>query len=238
MVSIATSIVSFFSCLLAVWAQLRISKYNRDFESFKLLEMKRLDSEYRSGIYKEPLLNAAFDLQSRVYNILNMNFFEAYYLLGNERQRHYAINNTVFLFSQYFAWTEAVRVDIQYIDLGSSEKTRHLSLIQRHIFSTLQTDRYNPILMIFSGEQRAIGERMLKSIDGKVSCMGFGEYLSGEFNLHDPLMEMLTDEIKKVSSNVFEASERLTALQHGLIDMLDFLDPDFIRYPKERRKKV
>ncbi|HIH5600544.1 TPA: hypothetical protein ACYSHJ_004869, partial [Serratia marcescens] len=238
MVSIATSIIALFSGLLAVWAQFRISKSNRDFESFKLLEMKRLDSEFRSGIYKEPLLNAAFDLQSRVYNILNMNFFEVYYLLGSERQKHYAINNTVFLFSQYFAWAEAVRIDIQYIDLGSSEKTRELSLIQRYISSTLQTDRFNPVLMVFAGEQRAIGERMLKSIDGKVSCMGFGEYLSSEFDLHDPLIEMLTDEMKKVSSNVFEASERLSALQHGLIDMLDFLDPDFIRYPKERRKKV
>lgn len=92
--------------------------------------------------------------------------------------------------------------------------------------------------MVFAGEQRAIGERMLKSIDGKLSCIGFGEYLSSEFNLHDPLMEMLTDEVKKVASNVLEASGRLSALQHGLIDMLDFLDPDFIRFPKERRGKV
>ncbi|HGM4930571.1 TPA: lysogenic protein [Serratia marcescens] len=238
MVSIATSIIALFSGFLAVWAQFRISKSNRDFERLKLLEMKRLDSEFRSSVYKEPLLNAAFDLQSRLYNILNMKFIEVYYLLGSERQRHYVINNTVFLFSQYLAWTEAVRVDIQCIDLGNSEMTRRLSLMQRNISSTLQSDRYNPILMVFAGEQRAIGERMLKSIDGKLSCIGFGEYLSSEFNLHDPLMEMLTDEVKKVASNVLEASGRLSALQHGLIDMLDFLDPDFIRFPKERRGKV
>ncbi len=59
MVSIATSIIALFSGFLAVWAQFRISKFNRDFERLKLLEMKRLDSEFRSSVYKEPLLNAA-----------------------------------------------------------------------------------------------------------------------------------------------------------------------------------
>lgn len=59
------------------------------------------------------------------------------------------------------------------------------------------------------------------------------------FTLYEMLFFTLnTDEVKKVASNVLEASGRLSALQHGLIDMLDFLDPDFIRFPKERRGKV
>lgn len=50
---------------------------------------------------RDPLLWAAFDLQSRIYNIVAQNFLNAYLLHGSEDERAYARRNTVFVFAQY-----------------------------------------------------------------------------------------------------------------------------------------
>ncbi|MFP1832014.1 lysogenic protein [Lonsdalea quercina] len=232
------ALIALVSGAIAVWSQFKITKTNRDFELFKIKENTNLEKESKNKMYREPLASAAADLQSRIFNIVRQGFFVCYYIHGNERQKNYAINNTVFLFAQFFAWTEAVRREIQFISFGDDAKTGQLSGLQSSIYSLIQTDMYDPALMVFAGEQRAIGEGMLKSQDGKVMCMGYGEYLKSDFRSSDPLILALTEDVVNLAKGSPDAHERLKNLQHALIDLLAFLDPEFLRFPERERSKI
>ena len=58
-------------------------------------------------------MHAAYDLQSRIFNILERGFLDRYYFRGSEREKEYAMENTVFLVAQFLGWTEAIREEIQ-----------------------------------------------------------------------------------------------------------------------------
>lgn len=78
--------------------------------------------------------SAAFDLQSRVYNILfgfevsrrpgSSGFLQAFLLDGTEQQANYVRSSTAFVFAQYLGWVEIFREDLQFLDLGDSKTNR------------------------------------------------------------------------------------------------------------------
>lgn len=179
-----------------------------------------------------------YDLQSRLYNILQMNLLEIYYVSGDERSRSYAVDNTTFLVAQYFAWTEIVRRDIQYIDLGQDEQTRRLARLRDEIYTLFQTVSFGPVLRVFAGEQRAIGERMIYTGPRGLECLGYAAFLDRMETGADRLTAALQGDIRALGTNPAAAHPRLTALQHALVDLLEFLDPDYIRFPRDRRGKV
>lgn len=238
LIPIITALIALASVFFTIMGQLKISKMNRDFELFKIQERSKSEKESQNHKYREPLAMAAADLQSRIYNILKQGFFNCYYMHGNDRQRNYAVNNTVFLFLQFFAWTEAVRREIQFISFDDDDKTGKLLKLQNNIYSIMRTDIYEPALMVFAGEQRALGEIMLKSQDGRAMCIGYGEYLTSEFKNSDLLVLTLTDDVISLAEGLQDANERLKKLQHALIDLLTFLDPECIRFPKQERSKI
>jgi len=203
-----------------------------------LAEQRRFDAERTIARYREPLARAAYDLQSRLYNILQADLLGAFYDHGDDRERSYVRDNTAFLLAQYFAWTEIVRRDLQYIDLGQDEQTRKLARLQDDIYSLFQTDRYNRLFRVFAGEQRAIGERMIQNGSQGRECIGYAAYLDQVAKGGDRLTDALRNDVQDLSTHLPTARPRLVALQHALIDLLTFLDPDFIRFPKERRTKV
>jgi len=188
--------------------------------------------------YREPLARSAYDLQSRLYNILMQNLIEIYYTRGNERERSYVVNNTVFVVAQYFAWTEIIRREIQYIDLGEDAQTRQMTRLQDDIYSLWQTDSFGPLFRVFAGEQRAIGERMTREGARGCECMGYATFLDEIDENPSALINNLCDDVRSFSSRLDEARPRLAAVQNAMIDLLAFLDPNFVRFPKERRTKA
>ena len=54
--------------------------------------------------YREPLAAAAFDLQSRLYNILRLDFFGRFG--GAHVRSEEALRTTLFRLAQYFGWTK------------------------------------------------------------------------------------------------------------------------------------
>jgi hypothetical protein len=209
-----------------------------ELEKLRLAEQRRFDAERTAARYREPLARAAYDLQSRLYNILQQDLLAVYFDKGDERERAYVVDNTTFLMAQYFAWTEIIRRDIQYIDLGRDEQTRRLAQLQDDIFSLFQTDRFPRLFRVFAGEQRAIGERMIREGPRGLHCMGYAIFLAQAAEGKDRLIEGLRSDVRSLSSHLPSARPRLVALQHALIDLLAFLDPDFVRFSKERRTKV
>ena len=237
-VALISGVIAIAAAVLAIWGQLRAARFASELERLRLAEQRRFDKETTVARYREPLAHAAYDLQSRIYNILQRNFLQIYLTKGDDRERGYAIDNTVFVLAQYFAWTEIVRSDIQFIDLGEDEPTRKLRSLQDTIYAVLQNDRLDRSLRVFAGEQRAIGERLITRNHERVDSMGYGAFLDQLPSGKDTLLDALRDDVLRLAQNVEVARPRLVALQHALIDLLDFLDPRGIRFPQERRLKV
>jgi hypothetical protein len=113
--------------------------------------------------YREPLLRAAFDLQSRIYNIVKQNFLIRYLQRGNPVEQDYACRNTMFVLAEYLGWIEILRRGVQFLDLGDVERNRSLVDRVEAITTVLLADRPYPdaTFQVFRGQQRAIGELMM-----------------------------------------------------------------------------
>src|SRR5262249_2170513 len=160
-VAIIAGAVALVSAAGTIWSSIRNAQHSGAIEKLKIDndQLKAATQRQREiSNFSEPLARAAYDLQSRLYNILKQNLIEIYLMKGGNREKTYVTNNTVFLIGQYLCWTELVRREIQFIDLGESNKTRDLLRLQDTIYALWQTDTLPPVLRIFAGEQRAVGE--------------------------------------------------------------------------------
>jgi hypothetical protein len=227
-VAIIAGCVALGSAIISARSALTISRLQR-----------RYEAEKQRARFTEPLIRAAYDLQSRLYNILCRNLMEVYQLRGSERQREYTISYTVFLIAQYFAWMEAARRRIQYILLDGDAKTRRLTTLLDDIASVWRSDAHPSPLMVFSGEQRAIGEMMMEQLNADdSSCIGYGRFVKEVLPSHDRLLDSIAADVERLPETLEQARERLTRIQHALIDLLEFLDPKFFRFPDGKRRKV
>lgn len=78
--------------------------------------------------------------------------------------------------------------------------------------------------VIFSGEQRAIGERMLvKSVNG------YGEFIKMDLVNHEPFLNQLKQEVVHMADDFIHYQSKFIKLQHALIDLIDYLEPKYIR---------
>jgi hypothetical protein len=197
------------------------------------LERRRRATEVRDR-YSPPLLQAAFDLQSRLYNIVRQKFFETY-LPDDSKRLGYATNSTLWLFAQYLGWGELLRREVQFLDFGRTKTNRALQEALGKVTSELASDAYGRTLAIFRAEQRAIGELMIgrhRGADGArlPVTLGYGDFVR---RLADPAFgqwfERLGNELKAPPTKRSRA--RLVSVQRALIDIVDLLDPEYVRYP-------
>ena len=78
--------------------------------------------------FREPVLRAAFNLQSRLYNIVRQDFLDDF-LVGetsSPEEREYAVSNTAYLIGQYLGWVEVIRRESQYMDPRSRSRNREI----------------------------------------------------------------------------------------------------------------
>jgi hypothetical protein len=237
-VAVVAGLVALGSAAFALWGQIRTARLASDLQALRLTEQREYDTEQTVARYREPLASAAYDLQSRLWNILEQRVLETYYLEGDDRERAYTIDYTVFLVAQYFGWIEALRRDIQYIDLGADEETRRVARLQSRVHSLFQTDRLPKGFRVFAGEQRAIGELMLCDAPDGLACLGYAAFLDQLAQKDEALLNALRTDLCAIAQDLATARPRLIAIQHALIDLLAFLDPGFVRFPEEKRTKV
>jgi hypothetical protein len=201
-------------------------------QTHSLTVTARREAEATLSRYREPLVAAAYELQSRLYNILKRDFLQKYYLDGDEKQRQYAIRNTQYLVGQYLGWTEILRQRIQLLDFGEVRETREVSRLQGRIRDVLASDEpsMGKPFMIWRGEQRAIGERMIVERDGDLLCMGYAAFVEQTDPAFWRWLEPLERDIEDIAR---DRNERLRLVQHGLIELIERLDVGRVRFPEQ-----
>jgi hypothetical protein len=200
-------------------------------------QARRREAEAVLAKYQEPLVHAAYELQSRLYNILELSFLQKYYIRGDEGQRDYAIRNTVYVVGQYFGWSEILRREIQFLSYSDSNKTRVVAECQREIVEMFQSDKdhLGRPFQIWRGEQRAIGELMIDPDATPVQCIGYAAFAQNQRPASLAWFKRLEADIEEIATN---PNRRLIELQHALVDLVRELDQDKIRYPDEELGKV
>jgi hypothetical protein len=219
-------------------SQQKLARLNAGLESERDARKARQEAQEIIAKFRGPLMHAAYDLQSRIFNILRKDFLPRYYTNGSVREKEYAVENTVFLLAQFLGWTEAIREEIQFLDLDVDDQTRGLRELQDGIYTQLQTDSLGSGFRLFAGEQRAVGELMLDRTASVCRCMGFAAFMGGRKAAIDHWLNPLRDDVKQMAVHLKPFENRLVSIQHSLINLLEFLDPNFVRFPRAARAKV
>lgn len=201
--------------------------------------------------YGSSLAWAAFDLQSRLYNILHgqvvdrspgpsAGYLTSFMRRGTPAEAEYARRSTVFVLAEYLAWDEILRRDIQFLNLGGSRVNRkimgQMSRISADISAIHETGNE---LRLFRAHQRAIGELMVHpdSGPGQRWCLGYAEFCQRLD--HDEVFRAwftgLLGDVDQLAANAVPAVPRLQKLQNDLIALIDLLDPQAVRFPQFRQ---
>jgi hypothetical protein len=210
---IAAAVSAFIAVRQSRMAE-RLARLNRDLD-------RELHAEEVLKRYREPLAAAAYDLQSRLYNILRLDFFAKF---GTGERAEEALDTTLFRLAQYFGWTEILRRDIQFLSFPEDDDTRRVAHLQSEIARCFLSDGYGTTLMIWSDEQRAIGERMIVEEHGKVLCMGYATFADRGAPCDERLRRELAEE---------SARSRLLDAQHLLCELVETLDGRRVRYTQD-----
>lgn len=216
----------------------------------RLARQTRLDEADQLAVrFREPLIQSAFNLQSRLYNIVRQAFLERFLRSANATvaEREYAVCNTVFLVGQYLGWVEAIRWESQYVDPRSREHNRQIVEALESVRDAFasSTDLPDPVFRLFRGEQRAIGEVMLLPSEStsngvpRWECRGYASFIAAH---EQPdfvrWLKPLEDDTAVMGYEPEKHVDRLVALQHSLLDLVDVLDPGGERVPLDDRQRL
>jgi hypothetical protein len=198
--------------------------------------------------FREPLLQAAFNLQTRIYNMVKLEFFETFLGAGStDSEKEYTVFNTMYVFAQYFCWVEILRREAQFIDPRSDQKNRAFMLGLVAVSETFLDSRniQEKCFRIFRGEQRALGEIMMVPTGGSTpgaprwECLGYASFVRA---LEDEQMmrwfQRLKEDIVKFAENPAGCDARLRLIQRRLMDLIDVLDPGARRVPMQARNRL
>jgi hypothetical protein len=244
-VSLISAAVALGSAVLAALLSARAAKaqveLQAEIDRQQAVRRRKEDRQDLMNRIRDPVLWSAFDLQSRIFNIVAQEFLAVYLIRGSAEQRAYAQRNTLFLFAQYLAWVEIVRCSVQFLELGDKQENREVVNCFSKISSVLNSDGFPDCLFcIFRGDQRAIGEIMIDTAaDGELGCLGYAEFCA-RIDTDPSFAQWLA----RLSTHIEQLAEadtshpRLVALQHNLIDLINLLDPESIRFPDWYRSKL
>jgi hypothetical protein len=200
--------------------------------------------------YREPLLHAAFNLQTRLYNIASPThvFLGRFLTNGTPAEAEYARLNTVYLLGQYLCWSEILRREGQFIDPVDLQRDRGVMEAMEGVREVL-SDSFeftDPTLRVFRGEQRAIGEVLLTMTDSpservgpRWDCLGYAAFVKA---LEDKdtarWFATLLADLDRLADGLDEHRGRLVALQHALLELINLLDPGGDRVSAKLRQPL
>jgi hypothetical protein len=242
--AIIAAIVAVVSAVISIYGQWRIARLQHQFAEQQEQRSQEARAQALIAKYRDPLLRSAFDLQSRLYNIVEGTFLNIY-RSKYEGSKRYALDNTLYVVAEYLGWVEILRREVQFLDLGNVDQSRELNQIIYGVRDVFLTSKYPFVFRLFNGQQRAIGELMmtLRKPDehsANYECIGYATF-SQKLHEDERFAAWFSNLIYDFECLVREPREyykRLVVLQNNLIELIDFLDPDGVRYSTDERQKI
>jgi len=207
--------------LMTTWSAQRTRRYENLLEAQRRELSKAEQAEVVLSRYRQPLLAAAHNLQSRLYNIVDQAYLTLYLHCGDSDQERYARDYTIYVLAEYLCWAEIIRRDLRFLDLGSEDGNRELVRKLDATHRAIGREKAPRALRLFRGEQRAIGELMMAPTgdpgSARYESLGYVQFCA---RLDDDLsfarwFQRLRDDIDKVATSDRSDHSRLIALQTG-----------------------
>jgi hypothetical protein len=232
--------VSLAAATISLLSARSVARLNSELEERRRARTKEEQAAEVRARYRDPLLGAAFDLQSRLFNIVATGFLVRYCGEEDETSRNYAVENTLYVLAEYLGWVEIVRREIRFLDLGEEPANRQWVMTLERVRDTLARDDIDPVLRVFRGDQRAIGEVMTVAAEGeRRECRGYASFaLDRRRPDFARWFERLEGDVELLSRAPDRHLERPVLLQHALVDLLDVLDPHCARFAADRRTRL
>jgi hypothetical protein len=239
LVSLVSAVVSAVGALVAVLLSRRA-----------VIRDRRLTADELAGRYRVPMLHAAFNLQSRLYNIGRQDFLSIFLTGGSSSEAEYARFNTAYLIGQYLCWAEILRREGQLLAPLQRGRDRDIVAAMEDVRYEMadSLSNFDPVLRIFRGDQRAIGEVMLTTTDQPADrigprwdCKGYAAFvqaLADEQSAISRWIRPLLDDIDKLAANYHAHQARVIAIQHHLVELINLIDPGGDRIPVNQREQM
>jgi hypothetical protein len=215
--------------LWAVWT------WSREQEQQRLTERDRL-----AALYVNPFMSACEDLQSRIYNILQLGG------LRTLRKRYpdgsYA-EETLYLIVRYFGWAAALS---RYSPYSQDPVAFRLSEAVRDAFARTGTGFPVGAFNFFHPEQKALGKLVMSRTQGEhgaeldtISSYRFRERLGLPILSNSQSVQQSLDALRNAAEvEELPGRNRLETAQHHLVDLLTYLeDREGYRLFKGERQK-
>ena len=218
-VSIIIAVVSLIGSLVAAgftgWISFYLDQVKRRSEAKALIHK-----------YRDPLTLAAYDLQSRLWGLVQQNLLR---YSGDENKKDLVYVYTAFLVGQYLSWTYILRRQAQFLRFSTDKTNTQLDLILGKITNEFSLDKFQEEgpFMLWRGQQMAIGELMTQAQEGgQLYCMGFALFASKyhsdpEFKKwFEPIESGINVLVDTSAHGDSVANYRLRRLQHLLVDLI------------------
>lgn len=192
---------------------------------------KRDEAKYlKSNKYRDPLVLAAYDLQSRLWGFAQGNLLR---YADDEDVKDNVYVYTNFLIGQYLSWTYILRRQAQFLRFVTSETDKPFKQLLDNITMEFSQDRHpdERPFMLWRGHQMAIGELMtIQGEQGQLYCLGYAAFTEKYHS--EPNFKKWFQPIEKGIGLLIEANAqsnavptyRLRRLQHLLVDFVLLLN--------------
>lgn len=175
----------------------------------------------------EPLAQAAAELQSRIFNIVETGWVPL--MKRYESHGDYAVTSTAFLFAHYFGWIEARRQAV-LSSSGEGKRDETVQSLIDGVLKTLRRSEGSEGFLFFTTEQRAIGELMctfevISETGMRIPhVMGYATFEARFHN--DPEFAKWFGPVHAGMTLVSTGDvKRLVEIQRALVALIDKLDP-------------
>jgi len=226
--AIAAMLLSVISVAVSGWFSARTVRLSHELDEERERRVEQKSAlEAASRVY-EPLAQAAAELQSRIYNIVNTGW--AALVERYESHGDYAETSTAFLFAHYFGWIEARRQAV-LTSSGAGGRDAEVSAAIDRVRQIMRKTDYEEGFLFYQVEQRAIGELMFTwdAVDDTgVRLPHVAGYAAFSKRwTEDPDFQRWFRPVDAGMALVASGhDDRLIEIHRALLDLITLLDPD------------
>jgi hypothetical protein len=206
-------------------------------EGFKFLypEIKRYFDSRREAIkvlYKnlDPVLKAASELYGKLDSLAKEDFSSFINPANsNSSDPNHNQKYVYYLFAQFWAQIEYLRLESQYTDLSKIKKGKNLL----RFIETIESRKYR---ILDRSMQRIIGESLIKDQGNRFRVMSLKEFIEVLDTPESKISEWFQN-LSSVLLSVNDKEQRQIVLRFGIIlaALIDYFDP---KYKTVRRRQV